>query len=569
VTGKHTRVVAAVLAGLILVFGVVAVVGQRWLSNAAFGHLESDQASQDAQRVKIALDYEAKLLGNYGATNSIWDGSFNAVAKSNEKAFVSDFPPGQLPTVFGIDGLIGVGPDGSYRVGGMAAANASAYGALPASLSSSGGLSALVTPGAKAGQSTCGLLSASTPYIFCSFPTYRNSGTGTSSGFLVVLVALNKAKIAQLSRTLDMPLTLVQSARSGSTTELSSKLGAMAVTTSTVSPKEMALDVSVPTVGGGSLVMEFTRGRPIHATAISWSEKSLLFIGALLLLLIGVVAWGIRRAVSVKVSPLRNTAEQIISSGDRTLRINSDDKSEIGALANAIDTMLDSLAERELEIAVAQQERERQLQESAEHEREREVELRRQAEEAISAATGSIMTELNAIRANTDGVHQAASTIDERVEASSELTRTVLARSQHAGAAVDELSSSLQDVAGVAQMIAGVAKQTNLLALNATIEAARAGEAGKGFSVVANEVKELAVATSAATADIAATIEKLQQDAVAMAAAINEVAGGVAQIDDATRAVNDVTLGQRETAQTLNSSVDQAIDRLHAMQSMH
>ena len=51
----------------------------------------------------------------------------------------------------------------------------------------------------------------------------------------------------------------------------------------------------------------------------------------------------------------------------------------------------------------------------------------------------------------------------------------------------------------MAGLIQAVADQTKLLALNATIEAARAGEAGKGFGVVANEVKDLAAQTAAAT----------------------------------------------------------------------
>jgi methyl-accepting chemotaxis protein len=62
----------------------------------------------------------------------------------------------------------------------------------------------------------------------------------------------------------------------------------------------------------------------------------------------------------------------------------------------------------------------------------------------------------------------------------------------------------------VTETITSISAQTNLLALNATIEAVRGGQAGKGVAVVANEIKELAQQTAAATEDIKGKISTIQ-----------------------------------------------------------
>ncbi|GAA0231612.1 methyl-accepting chemotaxis protein [Marinomonas primoryensis] len=87
---------------------------------------------------------------------------------------------------------------------------------------------------------------------------------------------------------------------------------------------------------------------------------------------------------------------------------------------------------------------------------------------------------------------------------------------------IAELDKQSQLVGSIIQSIRGIADQTNLLALNAAIEAARAGEQGRGFAVVADEVRQLASRTSAATEEIVGVVEKNQILAEKAVALINK-----------------------------------------------
>jgi len=101
---------------------------------------------------------------------------------------------------------------------------------------------------------------------------------------------------------------------------------------------------------------------------------------------------------------------------------------------------------------------------------------------------------------------------------------------------VSDISSQMDEIGGIVDVISGIAEQTNLLALNAAIEAARAGNAGLGFAVVADEVKSLAQESQASAEHIGTIISHLQKIAAEMASGMRKATDAV---ESGNNAVNE------------------------------
>ena len=103
------------------------------------------------------------------------------------------------------------------------------------------------------------------------------------------------------------------------------------------------------------------------------------------------------------------------------------------------------------------------------------------------------------MRKRVDSNKELIAAIQAQLEMELQETRDNFERIRH-------LSEGVSALTPLIKMISSIAQQTSLLALNAEIEAARAGSAGRGFSVVAMEVRKLAVLSTKAASEIAEKI---------------------------------------------------------------
>lgn len=270
-----------------------------------------------------------------------------------------------------------------------------------------------------------------------------------------------------------------------------------------------------------------------HSTALSLTAGALALAG---MVMTGLGGLALYRAV---IQPLGQAqhAIDLMCTGDLSGRIDANGNNEISRLMQSlrkfqinIKLLIGQIKESTVMVNA-------QMQHLAQGNTRLEDRTHSQAENVTQ--TSAYVTEI------TSSIQQYAEKAGNASDLVASTTRVTTRGTQAITQLIETMNAiqhSAKKIEDISTLIDGIAFQTNILALNAAVEASRAGNQGRGFSVVAAEVRNLALRSTDAVNEIKA----LALDSV------SRISTGSQQVEQTSAIMHDILDFAQKSSEIMN-----------------
>ncbi|MGP9634317.1 methyl-accepting chemotaxis protein [Halomonas sp. AOP43-A1-21] len=257
-------------------------------------------------------------------------------------------------------------------------------------------------------------------------------------------------------------------------------------------------------------------------------------IGLLILLIGLVILYPLTGRLIRPLIHFQRQLKQITHSLDLSRRVETDDRAELGDLANQTNALLERLSRAILAVSNNAHALTRvadQLAQTAGLSGVHGGDITHEANQTMAAAVEEMASSVAEITSTMEELSTSSTQIADHSQSVVDVANHTLERSRKGSTAMQLLQVKMQNIRSdsehslaeivalgakskqinkVMELINTLAAQTKLIAFNAALEASSAGESGRRFSVVASEIRRLADSVTDSTQEIESHTDDIQ-----------------------------------------------------------
>lgn len=280
------------------------------------------------------------------------------------------------------------------------------------------------------------------------------------------------------------------------------------------------------------LMVEVDKETYLSASRDRFLESS--GIGLLILLVGLLVLYPLTGKLIHPLIDFQRQLKAITHSLDLSRRVSTDDKAELGDLANQTNELLERLSRAIAAVAKNSQALTQvadRLAKTAGLSGVHGSDIDHEVSQTMAAAVEEMASSVAEITSTMEELSTSSTQIADHSQSVVDVANQTLERSRKGSTAMQLLQSKMQDIRSdseqslaeimtlgakskqinkVMELINTLAAQTKLIAFNAALEASSAGESGRRFSVVASEIRRLADSVTDSTQEIEGHTDDIQ-----------------------------------------------------------